>query len=41
MSEPAIELSDVEVVYRVRGIDRPVLRGVNLIADGISRALER
>jgi peptide/nickel transport system ATP-binding protein len=33
MSEPAIELTDVEVVYRVRGIDRPVLRGVNLTID--------
>jgi peptide/nickel transport system ATP-binding protein len=26
----AIELEDLEVVYRVRGIDRPVLRGVSL-----------
>jgi peptide/nickel transport system ATP-binding protein len=29
MSEPALELRDVDVVYRVRGIDRPVLRGVS------------
>jgi peptide/nickel transport system ATP-binding protein len=27
---PAIELEDLEVVYRVRGIDRPVLRGISL-----------
>jgi peptide/nickel transport system ATP-binding protein len=32
---PALELSDVEVAYRVRGIWRPVLRGVSFsIADG-------
>ena len=30
---PAIELEDVEVVYRVRGIDRSVLRGVSLTID--------
>ena len=29
MSEPALELRDLDVVYRVRGIDRPVLRGVS------------
>ena len=28
---PAIELEDLEVVYRVRGVDRPVLRGVTLV----------
>ena len=27
---PALELHDVDVVYSVRGIDRPVLRGVSL-----------
>ena len=32
---PALELTDLEVAYRVRGIWRPVLRGVTLqIADG-------
>jgi peptide/nickel transport system ATP-binding protein len=30
MSEPAIQLEDLEVVYRVRGIDRPVLRGLSI-----------
>jgi peptide/nickel transport system ATP-binding protein len=30
---PAIELEDLEVVYRVRGIDRSVLRGVSLTID--------
>ncbi len=30
-SGPAIELEDLEVVYRVRGVDRPVLRGVTLV----------
>ena len=30
-SAPAIELEDLEVVYRVRGVDRPVLRGVTLV----------
>jgi peptide/nickel transport system ATP-binding protein len=29
VSEPALELRDVDVVYRVRGIDRAVLRGVS------------
>jgi peptide/nickel transport system ATP-binding protein len=29
VSEPALELRDLDVVYRVRGIDRPVLRGVS------------
>ena len=33
MSEPAIELQDLEVVYRVRGVDRRVLRGVSLAID--------
>jgi peptide/nickel transport system ATP-binding protein len=30
VSEAALSLRDVDVVYRVRGIDRPVLRGVSL-----------
>jgi peptide/nickel transport system ATP-binding protein len=30
MTAPAIELKDLEVVYRVRGMDRRVLRGVSL-----------
>jgi peptide/nickel transport system ATP-binding protein len=30
MNEPAIELQDVDVVYRVRGRDRAVLRGLSL-----------
>ena len=25
----ALEISDLELVYRVRGIDRPVLRGIS------------
>ena len=29
-SEPAIQLEDLEVVYRVRGIDRHVLRGLSI-----------
>jgi peptide/nickel transport system ATP-binding protein len=29
-SAPAIQLEDLEVVYRVRGIDRPVLRGLSI-----------
>jgi peptide/nickel transport system ATP-binding protein len=33
ISEPAIELRDLEVVYRVRGIDRPVLRGLTLTIE--------
>jgi peptide/nickel transport system ATP-binding protein len=33
MSEPAVELQDLEVVYRVRGVDRRVLRGVTLTID--------
>ncbi len=37
---PAIELDDLEVVYRVRGIDRQVLRGVSLaIGQGESYGL--
>jgi peptide/nickel transport system ATP-binding protein len=30
MTETALELRDLDVVYTVRGIDRPVLRGVSL-----------
>ncbi len=26
---PALTIEDLEVAYRVRGIDRPVLRGVS------------
>jgi peptide/nickel transport system ATP-binding protein len=33
VTEPAIELRDLEVVYRVRGIDRPVLRGLTLTIE--------
>jgi peptide/nickel transport system ATP-binding protein len=37
---PALELKDLEVAYRVRGIWRPVLRGVTFeIADGESYGL--
>ena len=32
MSEPALNLQELDVVYRVRGVDRPVLRG--LICNG-------
>ena len=40
MTEPAVEIQDLEVVYRVRGIDRPVLRGLTLtIAKGESYGL--
>jgi peptide/nickel transport system ATP-binding protein len=40
MTEPAIELQDLEVVYRVRGTDRTVLRGVSFsIAPGESYGL--
>jgi peptide/nickel transport system ATP-binding protein len=40
MTEPTIELSDLEVVYRVRGTDRSVLRGVSMtIAPGESYGL--
>ena len=36
----ALEVSDVELVYRVRGIDRPVLRGVSFaIERGLSYGL--
>ena len=39
-SEPAVQIEDLEVVYRVRGIDRPVLRGLTLtIAKGESYGL--
>ena len=36
---PALELRDLEVAYRVRGIWRPVLRGSFTIADGESYGL--
>ena len=37
---PALELTDLEVAYRVRGIWRPVLRGVTFsIAEGESYGL--
>jgi peptide/nickel transport system ATP-binding protein len=40
MTTPAIELENVEVVYRVRGVDRRVLRGINLtIGQGESYGL--
>jgi peptide/nickel transport system ATP-binding protein len=40
MNEPAIQLEDLEVVYRVRGVDRNVLRGVSLtIGPGESYGL--
>ncbi len=40
MTEAALELRDLDVVYRVRGIDRPVLRGVSFeIARGESYGL--
>jgi peptide/nickel transport system ATP-binding protein len=40
MTEPAVEIQDLEVVYRVRGIDRPVLRGLTLtIGKGESYGL--
>jgi peptide/nickel transport system ATP-binding protein len=40
MSDPAIELQDVDVVYRVRGRDRAVLRGLSLsIGEGESFGL--
>jgi peptide/nickel transport system ATP-binding protein len=40
VSTPAIELQDLEVVYRVRGIDRSVLRSVDLaIGEGESYGL--
>ncbi len=40
MTELALELRDLDVAYRVRGIDRPVLRGVSLeIAPGESYGL--
>ena len=39
-SVPALEVSDLELVYRVRGIDRPVLRGISLeIGRGLSYGL--
>jgi peptide/nickel transport system ATP-binding protein len=40
VTAPAIEFDDVRVVYRVRGVDRPVLRGVTLtIGQGDSYGL--
>ena len=40
MSELALELRDLDVVYTVRGIDRPVLRGVSFeVARGESYGL--
>ncbi len=33
MNRPAIELRDLEVAYRVRGVDRQVLRGVSLVVE--------
>jgi peptide/nickel transport system ATP-binding protein len=40
MTTPAIELESLEVVYRVRGVDRRVLRGINLtIGQGESYGL--
>ncbi len=35
MTDPALQLQDLEVVYRVRGVDREVLRGLSLtVAKG-------
>jgi peptide/nickel transport system ATP-binding protein len=31
--EPALELVDIDVAYRVRGVDRQVLRGVSLTVE--------
>jgi peptide/nickel transport system ATP-binding protein len=40
MNEPAIELQDLEIAYRVRGVDRRVLRGVSFaIGQGESYGL--
>ncbi|MGH3043187.1 MAG: ABC transporter ATP-binding protein [Gaiellaceae bacterium] len=40
MTEPAIQLEDLEVVYRVRGVDRPVLRGLSItVGQGESYGL--
>jgi peptide/nickel transport system ATP-binding protein len=33
MNQPALQLQDLEVVYRVRGVDRPVLRGLSLTVE--------
>jgi peptide/nickel transport system ATP-binding protein len=33
MTDPAIQLEDLEVVYRVRGVDRPVLRSLSLTVE--------
>jgi peptide/nickel transport system ATP-binding protein len=32
-TEPALQLQDLGVVYRVRGVDRPVLRGLSLTVE--------
>jgi len=40
MSDPAIQLQDLEIAYRVRGVDRRVLRGVSFeIGQGESYGL--
>jgi peptide/nickel transport system ATP-binding protein len=40
MNDPAIELQDLEIAYRVRGVDRRVLRGVSFaISQGESYGL--
>jgi peptide/nickel transport system ATP-binding protein len=33
IGDPAIQLEDLEVVYRVRGVDRPVLRGLSITIE--------
>ena len=40
---PALEVADLELVYRVRGVDRQVLRGVSFSIDEsrLSRASVR
>jgi peptide/nickel transport system ATP-binding protein len=39
-SVPALDISELELVYRVRGVDRPVLRGVSFsIGRGLSYGL--
>ena len=32
-SAPALDVSELELVYRVRGVDRPVLRGVSFAVE--------
>ena len=40
MTDAALELRDLDVVYRVRGIDRPVLRGLTFrVVRGASYGL--